>query len=312
MLSEWAGGASAPPAEDQTAKKQMQRLQAAEKLRVPLMLAPALLVLSLLFAGGLVVGMGQSLGYMPVIGLREFTVRHYIDVLGDRNFLQSLWQTCRIAFLGTFLSTLLAVIVAIVLRGQFRGSQLATFLFQVPLPIPHLVAANGIVLLVTQSGLLARVLASIGLLDVPADFPVMVFDRAGIGIILTYLWKETPFIGLVVLAILKSVGPEYEELAQTLGANQWQRFWYVLLPLILPGILSTSIIVFAFIFASYEIPLLLGVRFPTTLPVWAFHNYQDPDLALRPEAMAVSIILTVISIVLLVAYRRLARYAITA
>lgn len=290
----------------------MQRLKVMEKLRVPLMLAPALLVLVLLFAGGMVVGLGQSLGYMPVIGLNDFTARHYLDVLGDRNFLQSLWQTFRIAFLGTFLSTLLAIVVALVLRGQFRGSQLGTFLFQVPLPIPHLVAANGIVILVTQSGLLARILASVGLLDVPADFPVMVFDRPGIAIILTYLWKETPFIGLVVLAVLKSVGPEYEELAQTLGANQWQRFWFVLLPLILPGILSTSIIVFAFIFASYEIPLLLGVRFPTTLPVLAFQNYQDPDLAQRPEAMAVSIILTVISIVLLIAYRRLARYAVTA
>ncbi len=115
----------------------------------------------------------------------------------------------------------------------------------------------------------------------------------------------------MVLAILKSVGPEFEELARTLGANRWQRLWYVLIPLIMPGILSTSIIVFAFIFASYEIPLLLGVRFPTTLPVWAFRNYQNPDLALRPQAMAVSIILAVIAIVLLVAYRRLARYAIT-
>jgi putative spermidine/putrescine transport system permease protein len=282
-----------------------------EKLRVPLMLAPALLLLILLFAGGMVVGLGQSLGYMPVIGLTKFTLQHYIDVLTDTNFLQSLWLTFQLAFLGTFLSTLLAVAFALVLRESFRGSQLTTFLYQVPLPIPHLVAANGIVLLVTQSGLIARVMASLGLLEVPAEFPVLVFDRAGIAIILTYLWKETPFIGLVVLAILKSVGPEFEELARTLGANRWQRFRFVLMPLILPGILSTSIIVFAFIFASYEIPLLLGVRFPTTLPVWAFQNYQDPDLALRPEAMAVSIILAVIAIVLLVAYRRLARSVIS-
>lgn len=290
----------------------MQRLRLMEKLRVPLMLLPSFLVLILLFAGGMVVGAGQSLGYMPVIGLTDFTVQHYLDVLTDTNFLQSLWLTFRLAFVSTFLSTVLAVAFALVLRERFAGSQLTTFLYQVPLPIPHLVAANGIVLLITQSGLIARGLANLELLSSPADFPVMVFDRAGMAIILTYLWKETPFIGLVVLAILKSVGPEFEELARTLGANRWQRFWFVLLPLIMPGILSTSIIVFAFVFASYEIPLLLGVRFPTTLPVWAFRNYQDPDLALRPEAMAVSIILAVIAIILLVAYRRLARYAITA
>ncbi|MBI5291339.1 MAG: ABC transporter permease subunit [Chloroflexi bacterium] len=279
---------------------------------MPLMLAPSLLILTLLFVGGLVVGLGQSLGYMPVIGLNNFTLRHYVDVLTDNNFLQSLWVTFRIAFFSTLFSTVLAVAFALILRETFVGSQLSTFMFQVPLPIPHLVAANGIVLLVTQSGLIARLLATVGLLNSPSDFPVLVFDRAGIAIILTYLWKEVPFIGLVVLAVLKSVGPEFEELARTLGAGRWQRFWFVLMPLILPGIVSTSIIVFAFIFASYEIPLLLGVRFPTTLPVWAFNNYRDPDLNLRPEAMAVSIILTVISIILLVAYRRLARYAVTA
>jgi len=285
----------------------MWRLRLMEKLRVPLMLTPSFAVLILLFAGGVVVGMGQSLGYMPVIGLTNFTLQHYVDVLTDRNFLQSLWLTFRIAFISTLLSMILAVAFALILRENFKGSQLATFVYQ----IPHLVAANGIVLMITQSGLIARVFANMGLLEAPAQFPALVFDRAGIAIILTYLWKEVPFIGLVVLAILKSVGPQYEELAQTLGANRWQRFWYVLMPLMMPGLLSTSIIVFAFVFANYEIPLLLGVRFPTTLPVLAYRNYQDPDLALRPEAMAISVVLTVIAIMLLVAYKRLARYAVT-
>jgi putative spermidine/putrescine transport system permease protein len=288
----------------------MRRLHLFERLRVPLMLLPAFLVLILLFGGGIVVGLGQSLGYFPAIGLTEFTFEHYADALSDRNFLQSLWLTFRIAFVSTFLSSVLAIVFALVLRERFFGQRTSTFLFQVPLPIPHLVAAVGIVLLVTQSGLLSRIGTGLGLIDNPSEFPALVFDRGGIAIIFTFLWKEVPFIGLVVLAILLGVGPQYEEIAQTLGANRWQRFWYVLLPLILPGVLSTSIIVFAFVFASYEIPLLLGVRFPTTLPVLAFQNYQDPDLALRPQAMAVSIVLAVIGIVLLVVYRRLARQAI--
>jgi putative spermidine/putrescine transport system permease protein len=197
-----------------------------------------------------------------------------------------------------------------VLRQRFFGSKFSTFMYQIPLPVPHLVAASGIILLVTQSGLFARSAYALGLLETPAEFPALVFDKAGIAIILTFLWKEVPFVGLVVLAILQSVGPQYEEQARTLGANSRQRFFYVLLPLIMPGILSTSIIIFAFTFANYEIPLLLGVRFPATLPVVAYRQYQDPDLALRPEAMAISIILAVVAILLLVAYRRLARYAV--
>ena len=289
----------------------MRRLRLMEKIRVPLMLLPALTVLGVLFAGGMLIGVGQSFGYMPVIGLTEFTIEHYASVLTDSNFAQSLWLTFRLAFITTLLAVVLSVAFALVLRRAFKGSRVATFVYQIPLPVPHLVAAAGIVLLVTQSGLISRGFASAGVISEPSEFPVLVFDRPGIAIILSYLWKEVPFIGLVVLAILKGVGPQYEELAQTLGANAWQRFWYVLLPLMLPALLSTSIIVFAFTFASYEIPLLLGVRFPTTLPVLAFRLYQDPDLALRPQAMAISVVLAVVALLLLVAYRRLVRYAVS-
>ena len=290
----------------------MRWLRLTERLRVPLMLFPSIVLLTILFGGGLLVGLGQSFGYFPIIGLTDFTPNYYLDVLRDPDFFLSLWITFRIAFLSTFTASVLAVGFALMLRRSFRGSRFLTFLFQVPIPIPHLVAATGIVLLVSQSGLLSRSSVALGLTHVPGDFPVMVFDEPGTAIQLTFLWKEVPFIGIVVLAVLQGVGPQYEEIAQTLGANRWQRFRYVLLPLMLPGILSTSIIVFAFVFSSYEIPLLLGVRYPSTLPVLAFRNYQDPDLALRPQAMAMSVILAVIAIALLVAYRRLTKYAVNA
>ncbi|MFN8562904.1 MAG: ABC transporter permease subunit [Anaerolineae bacterium] len=290
----------------------MRWLRLLEKLRVPIMLFPSVALLIILFGGGMIVGLGQSFGYFPIIGLTDFTPQYYVDVLTDPGFLQSLWLTFRIAFLSTLMSSTLAVAAALVLRRSFRGSRLLTFLFQVPIPIPHLVAAAGIVLLVSQSGLISRGSVALGLTQTPRDFPAMVFDPGGVAIQLTFLWKEIPFIGIVVLAVLQGIGPQYEEIAQTLGANRWQRFRYVLLPLILPGLLSSSIIVFAFVFGSYEIPLLLGVRYPTTLPVLAFQDYQNPDLALRPQAMAMSIILAVIAVVLLIAYRRLTRYAVNA
>lgn len=168
----------------------MHRREWLERLKIPLMLTPALLVLVVLFSGGLVVGLGQSLGYMPVIGLNEFTIKHYVDVLTDTNFLQSLWVTFYIAFTSTVLSTILAVLCALLLRAAFKGSRFSTFMFQVPIPIPHLVVAFGVVALVAQSGVLARMLASIGLLSEPSQFPVMVFDRAGVAIQFVYLRKR--------------------------------------------------------------------------------------------------------------------------
>lgn len=217
--------------------------------RVALMLSGPLLVVGVLFGGGLLFGVVQSLGFFPAAGLEDWTLGNYINVLTDRAFLGSLWLTFRIASISTVLSTFVAVCVALVLRRAFSGSRFITFLYQVPLSVPHLVAASGVVLVVSQSGLLSRLGAGLGLIDSPADFPVLVFDRPGIGIILTFVWKEAPFIGLVVLAVLRSIGAEYEEVARTLGASARQRFFHVLLPLILPGVLSASVIVFAFTFA---------------------------------------------------------------
>jgi putative spermidine/putrescine transport system permease protein len=263
------------------------------------MLAPALAVIVLLFLGGVVVGLGQSLDYMPIIGLNEPTLRHYGNILTDRDFYNSLLLTLYISSTSTLLAVGLAVGVALVLRQRFAGSRVVTFLFQLPLPVPHLVAAAGFVLLLTQSGLFARLFYHAGWLEQPSEFPALVFDRWQITTILVYVWKEVPFIGVVILAVLKGVGREYEEMAQTLGASGWQRFRYVLLPLIMPGITVTGVIVFAFVFGSFEIPLLLGQRYPNVLPVTAYRAYTDPDLSQRPEAMALGMIITVIVVVLL-------------
>lgn len=282
-------------------------MQRNEVARLWLMLAPALAVIGLLFVGGVFVGFGQSLDYMPIIGLETPTLRHYVNILTDPDFYTALLLTLYISIVSTALAGGLAVAAALLLRRRFAGNRLVTFLFQLPLPVPHLVAAAGMVLLLTQSGLLARLGYGVGLLQKPNEFPVMVFDRWQIGTILVYLWKEIPFIGLVVLAVLQGVGQEYEEIAQTLGANRWQRFRYVLLPLIMPGLITTGVIVFAYVFGSFEIPLLLGQRYPNVLPVTAYRAYIDPDLNQRPEAMAMGIMITMIVILLLNLALRLSR-----
>jgi putative spermidine/putrescine transport system permease protein len=268
------------------------------------MVAPASLVLLLLFIGGIAVGLTQSFTYFPIIGMETPSLAAYAAILGGRDFWAAFALTLYIAITSTLLATVLAILTALALRTTDRTSRWITFLYQIPLPVPHLVAAAGIVMLLTQSGLVARLLYAGGALQRPDQFPALVFDHAHIGVILAYTWKEVPFIGLVVLAILRGAGREYEEIAQTLGATAWQRFRHVLLPLLLPGIVSTTTIVFAYLFGNFEIPLLLGQRYPGTLPVAAYRAYIDPDLARRPEAMAMGMIITLIVVALLAIYRQ--------
>jgi len=282
-----------------------------DRWRIPLLLTPTMLVIFGLFVGGLGYGFIQSLGWQPRLDNTELSFDAYANVMASEQyaneFWTGLWLTLWVSLGSTFLSAVVAVVAALLLRQTFVGKRIATFLFQLNLPIPHIVVAVGILFVFSQSGLLSRVGAQMGLIQSPSDFPVIVRDHYGIGIILTYIWKEAPFIGVIVLAVLQSLGVNYENVARSLGASRWQRFRYVILPLIMPGVLSGSIIVLAFTFGSYEVPALVGVRFPRMLRVRALRFYLNPDLNARVEGMAVGMIIALVALVLVLAYMWISR-----
>ena len=279
-----------------------RRWRPPEWARPWLLLAPAVIVIASLFVGALLFGVLQSLNYLPLIGLTEPNLEAYVSIVNDPVFWESLWLSLRIAFLSTAISIVLAVASALLIFHTLRGRRTITFIYQFNLPIPHIVGGVAMLLLLSQSGLFSRIGFALGLTDAPSDFPALTNDRWGFAIIAEYVWKETVFVGVVVLAALAGGVEEYEDLARTLGAGRWKRFWHVILPLITPAIVSTSIIVFAFSFGAFEIPFLLGQPFPTALPVLAFRAYSDVDLNSRPEAMAISVVIAGIVAVLVLIY----------
>jgi putative spermidine/putrescine transport system permease protein len=274
-------------------------------LKIALLLAPALLVIGVLFAGGLAVAFVQSLGHMPDIGMTGWSLDAYREVLGDEDFVDSLFLTLYVSGVSTGVSTVLAVLAALALRRS--GGRISSVVFQLPITIPHLVAAVGIALVVAQTGLGARVAAGLGLIGEPKEFPALLYDEYSVGIILTYVWKEVPFIALVVLAALRGVASELEEVARTLGAGAWQRFWYVVFPVISPSVVAASLLVFAFTFGAFEVPYLLGRSYPTMLPVMAYEEYREIDLSARPAAMAINVLIALITGAVAALYLRLAR-----
>jgi putative spermidine/putrescine transport system permease protein len=266
--------------------------------KIVLMLAPAIALIGVLFGGGLLLGFLQSLQAMP--GEVGPTLHAYRTVLGARTFLASLGFSLYIALTATILSALIAVAAAMLLRQTFFGRGLIGFLFQINLTIPHVVGAIGILYLFSQSGSFARLAAATAFID----------DRNAIGIILHYVWKEVPFIGLILLSQMQSIGHEYEAASRSLGATRWQAFRHVTLPLVAPGLIAASVIVFAFSFGAYEVPLILGPNAPAALPVLAYRAYVDVDLAARPQAMAMAMVIALISAALILIALRAARQAL--
>jgi putative spermidine/putrescine transport system permease protein len=269
-------------------------------LTIGRMVAPALIVVVVLFGGGLALGLIQSLGHLPAAGLKSLSFNHFINVLGDPDFLQSLILTLYVALSSTVIAAAISIAMAIFLISLSEKNRLVHFIFQIPLTVPHLVIAVAMVFMLTPTGLFSRVIVKLGLIDSSAAFPLLVNDRWGIAIILTYVWKEIPFITLMILSVLRRSGVELLEVGRTLKAGRWQRFRYITLPTISPSLGAACLIVFAYTFGAFEVPYLLGQTYPMMLPVWAYKNYSDVDLLARPEGIATGLIIAAIIVVAIV------------
>lgn len=270
------------------------------RLGVWLAVGPALAVVGLLVGASLLYGVAQSLGALAIIGEDRVSLDAYAGLLGGatpatREFWPALGFSLWVSAASTALAALGALLLAVALSGGRRPAGGATLLLlNLNLAFPHLVWAVALSLLLSQSGLLARLAAALGLIDGAAEFPVLVRDRYGLGIILHYVSKEIPFLALIVLAVLRTQGGAYELVAENLGAGPWQRVRHVTIPLVLPALLSGAALVFAFVLGAYEVPALLGVRYPRTLAVLALEFFVNPDLSRRAEGMAISLLISLV------------------
>ena len=79
-------------------------------LSLIILLAPALVVILVLFAGGLALGLSQSLGYMPIIGAYGFSPNAYLELLGSPGFVPSLLLTTFVSVMATGIAVTLAVV----------------------------------------------------------------------------------------------------------------------------------------------------------------------------------------------------------
>lgn len=268
-----------------------------------LSLAPALTLLLVLLGASLFYALAESVGYLSAIGQTQVSFAAYRQTLSpDSEFWVSLGFSLWVSIAATALSSLIALLLAVWLSSRNQNAD--TFALNWNLAFPHLVFAATLLLFLSQSGLLARWAAALGFIAAPDQFPVLVRDRYGIGILLSYIGKEVPFLTLTLLSVLRSQFIQYDVVAENLGATYWQRLRYVTIPQVLPALLAGDLLVFGFIFSSYEVPALMGVGYPRALPVLALRFFLDPDLRARSQGMVISLIITLIVILVALASLR--------
>lgn len=253
--------------------------------------------------GPVVVGgmysLAASVGLVGV-GSSGFTLAVWHDLVRAGETWRSVGWTLMTAGVGTALAFAAAVTVA---RGA-GGSLLARQMALIPLALPHVAGALAALLLLGQSGYLARAVHAAGWIDGPAGFPAMVYDRAGIGLTLSFAWKEFPFLLLNAIAVLESRDRTLEETARSLGADASQTWRRVTWPLLWRGMAPAVIAVFAFLVGQYEMSVLLAPSDPLPLSVLTQERSVDPDLARRGAAHALSLMALLLTMGLVVVHAR--------
>ena len=246
------------------------------------------------------VGVGVAYAMLAAVGAAgppsdAVGLRRVAAVLAERATWRGLGWSAWVASAATVIAGAAAVLTAVLFRGGGRTDRLARALAVAALPVPHLVAGATALLILGQSGVVARVLAAAGLISAPADMPALVYDPAGIGLIAALAWKEFPFLALLAFSVLSTRGAALEETARSLGAAPLQVLRHVTLPILWRGLLPGAAAVFTFALGSYEAAALLAPSDPLALPLLIEERYTDPNLGRRADAHVLALVATAAS-----------------
>jgi multiple sugar transport system permease protein len=203
------------------------------------MLAPSLAVIALVAAYPICYALWLSLNEYSVItpGLTRFVgLDNYLDALGSAKFWEAMETTVLFTVISVGLELAIGLGMALVMHRAFRGRALLRAVVLVPWAILTVVTAiTWRTIFEPELGFVNTTLSALGL---PGGDVVWLGEEgyALAAMILADVWKTAPFMALLILAGLQGIPDELHDAAKVDGANTWQRFRSITLPLLVPAI----------------------------------------------------------------------------
>ena len=228
-----------------------------------------------------------------------FTVANFHEFFTDRYYLRSLWKSLLLGFAAVVTTSVVGIAVAFLLiRYEFPWRNTFSYLTMLPMILPPLVGVLGFVFILGRAGTLNVILQDWFGMDHPINFMYGVH-----GVLLVETVHLFPMMTLSILDALARVNPTLEEAAQGMGANGWQRFKDITMPLTTPGYVSGALLVFIWTFADFVTPLVLGVQ--DLLAPQAYLNIvQFVDRRIFRMGIVISALLVLLAIVFVLAARQ--------
>ena len=160
-----------------------------------------------------------------------------------------------------------------------------------------IVRTLGWALLLGSKGLFSEALQALHLVDEPFS---LMFTMSGMVIALVHVL--VPFMVLSVWASLQRIDPQVEDAALTLGASRFTVMRRIVIPQVMPGILSGSLIVFALTASAFATPSIIGGRRLKVVATTAYDEYLNT--LNWPLGAAIALLLPVANVIIIMSYNR--------
>ncbi len=231
--------------------------------------------------------------------LKTFTMswQGFVDAVSSPRVMASYRLTFGAALAAALLNAVFGLVVAWVLvRYQFPFKRLVDALVDLPFALPTAVAGIALTAIYAQNGWIGQWL----------PFKVS-FTPVGVFVALVFI--GLPFVVRTVQPVLEDINREFEEAAATLGANRWQTFTKVLLPIVTPALLTGFALAFARALGEYGSVIFIAGNMPMVseiTPLLIITKLEQYDYE---GATAIAVVMLVIAFVLLLAINLLQSWA---
>ncbi len=217
--------------------------------------APATLYVGLLVAAPLGILVVYSFWSQTYVSIdRSFTWENYSSALTDPLVRHLLVRSVWIAALVTAATVVLAYPIAYFIAFRTRYKTLWLLLITIPFWTSYLLRVFSWKLILGFNGLMNSALMALGLIDEPLEF--LLYNEFAVVLTLAHAWA--PFAIMPIYVSLQKIDPSLLEAASDLGCSKIESFLRVTLPLTVPGIIASCLIIFIPTVGDYVTPALVG------------------------------------------------------
>ncbi|WP_233269404.1 carbohydrate ABC transporter permease [Alteribacillus sp. YIM 98480] len=233
---------------------------------------------------------------------------NYVALIQDQRFWRDVWQTFIYAFSAVSLQIVVGIIIALILNQHFKGRDFLRGVSVVPYIIPVIVVTIGWEwILDTNFGVVNYVIGLFGFGGVHFLSANMAMFTA----VLLSVWTWTPFVTLVFLSGLQTISNELYESARLDGANSWQQFWLITLPMMKDILITIVLLRGLWMFNKFDLMWLLTGGGPLerteTLPIYTYLNTFNLNRVGYGATVAVSS--AVIMLIIMLIYLKITQEA---